>query len=61
MGWIANVYGFVVLTMAMIVKNSWVDAEGDVEVAKAVDRRSLALLTVLYFGVAAVLMIVGLS
>ena len=31
------------------------------EVAKAVDRRSLALLTVLYFGVAAVLMIVGLS
>ena len=34
-------YAFVVLTMVMIVRNSWVDAEGDVAVAKRVDRRSL--------------------
>ena len=34
-------YAFVVLTMAVIVKNSWVDAEGDVAVAKRADRRGL--------------------
>ena len=54
-------YGFVVLTMAMIVRNSWVDAEGDVAVAKAVDRRSLALLTGIYFVCAVGLMVVELT
>ena len=34
-------YAFVVLTMAVIVKNSWVDAEGDVATATKADRRGL--------------------
>jgi hypothetical protein len=54
-------YGFVVLTMAMIVRNSWVDAEADVATAKAVDRRSLIFLTVLYLAVSTLLMIVELT
>ena len=41
-------YAFVVLTMVMIVRNSWVDAEEDVAVAKLVDRRSLLWLMVAY-------------
>jgi len=42
-------YAFVVLTMAIIVKNSWVDASGDISAAVRADRRGLALLTVSYF------------
>ena len=42
-------YAFVVLTLAMIVRNSWVDAEGDVAKAARADRQSLVVLTVLYF------------
>ena len=41
-------YAFVVLTMVMIVRNSWVDAEEDVAVAKKVDRRSLLWLMIAY-------------
>ncbi len=54
-------YAFVVLTMVLIVRNSWVDAEGDVVVAKRLDRRSLAVLTVAYVVAAAVLLITGLA
>ena len=54
-------YAFVVLTMVMIVRNSWVDAEGDVAVAKEVDRKSLLVLMVLYFVVVALLFIQSLA
>jgi hypothetical protein len=37
--------------MAMIVRNSWVDAEGDVVVAKRADRRSLIFLLGAYTAV----------
>lgn len=43
-------YGFVVATLGMIVRNSWVDAKGDVAVAVRADRRSIATLTVAYSG-----------
>jgi hypothetical protein len=42
-------YVFTVLTMAVIVRNSWVDARGDVDAAQAADRRGLLWLTVAYF------------
>ena len=45
-------YVFVVLTMAVIVKNSWVDATGDIEAAKRADRRGLAWLTGRYVAAA---------
>lgn len=54
-------YAFVVLTMAMIVRNSWVDASGDVRAAVRADRRSLAFLSVGYFSCAALLMILTLT
>ncbi len=54
-------YVFVVATIGMVVRNSWVDAEGDVATAKAADRRAIALLTVLYFAVASVLFITSLA
>jgi hypothetical protein len=54
-------YVFVVGTIAMVVRNSWVDAEGDVAQARAADRRSIALLLVLYFAVASVLFITSLA
>ncbi len=54
-------YAFVVLTMVMIVRNSWVDASGDVRAAVRADRRSLALLTVSYLIVASLLMILTLT
>ncbi len=41
-------YVFVVATMAVIVKNSWVDASGDVAAAVRADRRGLIFLTVGY-------------
>jgi hypothetical protein len=41
-------YAFVVLTMAVIVRNSWVDAEGSVAQARQADRRGLAWLTGVY-------------
>lgn len=54
-------YGFVVLTMAMIVRNSWVDATGDVAAAIKADRRGLALLCVGYLVAAALLIVLTLT
>ena len=54
-------YGFVVLTMAMVVKNSWVDAEHDVAAAVRVDRRAIAILTVVYFVLAGAIFVQSLS
>jgi hypothetical protein len=54
-------YAFVVLTMAIIVRNSWVDATGDISAAVRADRTSLALLTVAYLVVSAILMVTTLA
>ncbi len=54
-------YAFVVLTLAIIVRNSWVDAEGDVAVATRADRRGLLWLTIVYFAVVAVLFVQSLA
>jgi hypothetical protein len=54
-------YAFVVLTMVMIVRNSWVDAEGDVAVAKQVDRKSLLWLMIAYVVVIAFIFIQSLA
>jgi hypothetical protein len=54
-------YGFVVLTMAVIVRNSWVDATGDVSAAARADRRGLAALTATYFAAAALLLLLTLT
>ena len=54
-------YAFVVLTMAVIVRNSWVDAEGSVAQAKRADRAGLISLTVVYFVVCATIMITTLA
>ena len=54
-------YAFVVLTMVMIVRNSWVDATGDVSAAVRADRRSLAALSVLYLLVSTTLMVQTLT
>jgi len=54
-------YGFVVLTMAMIVRNSWVDASGDVPAAIKADRKALAWLSGTYFSIAALLMVLTLT
>ena len=54
-------YAFVVLTMAMIVRNSWVDATGDVEAAIKADRQSLGLLCVGYIVAAALLIVITLT
>jgi hypothetical protein len=47
-------YAFVVLSLAVVVRNSWVDAEGDVAKASRADRRGLAWLTAIYFAACAV-------
>ena len=54
-------YAFVVLTLAVIVRNSWVDATGDVARASRADRRGLAILTVAYFATAAVITVLSLT
>jgi hypothetical protein len=54
-------YAFVVLTMAVIVRNSWVDATGDVAAATRADRRGLAVLTGAYFAAAALMLILSLT
>ena len=54
-------YAFVVLTLAVIVRNSWVDATGDVAVASRADRRGLALLTGIYFIAAALIFVFSLA
>ena len=47
--------------MVLIVRNSWVDAEGDVARAKAVDRRSLMWLMIAYVVVVVFLFIQSLA
>ena len=54
-------YAFVVLTMAVIVRNSWVDATGDVAVAARADRRGLIALTIAYVAACALLLIITLT
>jgi hypothetical protein len=54
-------YAFVVVTLAMIVRNSWVDAKGDVSAATRLDHRSIAILTGAYFVVAAILIFQSLT
>ena len=54
-------YGFVVLTMAVIVRNSWVDATGDVARATHADRRGLLWISVAYFGIAILLFVTSLA
>jgi hypothetical protein len=53
--------GFVVLTLAVIVRNSWVDATGDVARAARADRRGLAVLTACSFGAAALISVFSLT
>ncbi len=47
--------------MAIIVRNSWVDASGDIGAAVRADRRSLVFLSVSYLACAALLMVVTLT
>lgn len=54
-------YAFVVLTLAVIVRNSWVDATGDVAIASRADRRGLAILTAGYFIAAAISTVLSLA
>jgi hypothetical protein len=54
-------YAFVVLTMAIIVKNSWVDASGDISAAVRADRRGLTFLTVSYFAVTGLILLLTLT
>ena len=54
-------YGFVVLTLAVIVRNSWVDATGDLARATRADRRGLAVLTAWYFLAAALISVFSLT
>jgi hypothetical protein len=54
-------YIFVVLTLAVIARNSWVDATGDMVAAVRADRRGLAFLTGGYFLCAAVLIVLDLT
>jgi hypothetical protein len=53
-------YVFAVLTLAVIVRNSWVDAKGDVAGAVRADRRGLAFLGASYGLVATVILVVSL-
>lgn len=54
-------YAFVVLTMGIIVRNSWVDASGDVKAAIRADRRSLAVLISAYVVCVVTLMLLTLA
>jgi hypothetical protein len=54
-------YAFVVVTLALIVRHSWIDVEGDVAIVRGVDRRSIAVLTGAYFAIAAVLFVTSLA
>ena len=54
-------YAFVVLTLAVIVRNSWVDATGDITRAARADRLGLAFLTATYFLVAALIATLSLT
>ncbi len=54
-------YAFVVLTMVVIVRNSWVDATGDIAAAVRADRRGLGILTGAYIVAAALMLILTLT
>jgi hypothetical protein len=45
----------------VIVRNSWVDATGDVVKAARADRRGLVLLTATYFAAAALITVLSLA
>jgi hypothetical protein len=52
-------YLFAVLTLAVIVRNSWVDAKGDVAGAVRADRRGLAFLSASYAVAASIILVVS--
>jgi hypothetical protein len=54
-------YVFVVLTLAVIVRNSWVETTGGAVVAARADRRALAALMVAFLATAALLLALSLS
>jgi len=55
-------YVFIVLTMAVVVRNSWLDASGEhLATARRADRVGLAALTIGYFGCAALILLVNLA
>jgi hypothetical protein len=54
-------YGFVVLTLVVVARNSWVDATGDMVAAVKADRRGIAMLLSLYFVCAAILLVTSLT
>jgi hypothetical protein len=54
-------YAFVVVTLAMIVRHSWIDMEGDIAIARRIDRRSMAVLTGVYFAIAAAIFVESLA
>ena len=54
-------YAFVVVTLAMIVRHSWIDMESDIGAARRIDRRSIAVLTGVYFPIAAVVFVESLT
>ena len=54
-------YGFVVLTLAVIARNSWVDATGDMVAAVRADRRGIAVLLGIYFVLATLLLVTSLT
>jgi hypothetical protein len=54
-------YAFVVLTMVLIVRNSWVDAEGDVAVARRADRKSLKWLMGAFLAIVVLLFVQSLA
>ena len=54
-------YAFVVVTLAMIVRHSWIDMEADIATARRIDRRSIAVLTGVYFAIAAVIFVESLT
>ncbi len=54
-------YAFVVLTLAVIVRNSWVDARGDVPAAVRADRRGLLFLVAGYVAAAVIVLTLSLT
>jgi len=53
-------YVFIVLTMGVVVRNSWIDVEEGVAAAKRADRRGLVLLSIGYFTLAGVIVLFNL-
>ena len=49
------------MTLAMIVRHSWIDMEGDIAKARRIDRHSIGILTGVYFAIAAVIFVESLA